>query len=334
MISPYEHKGKGMKELDTVLGALLLASSFAAILAGCAGPQVPEGKAPPAVKAGNLKLDHVVILVNDLAKGMQGYTALGFTVTPGGEHKALGTHNALIPFEDGSYIELIAFKQRSVPVGTTIPKPTRHLQLFKAKKSPVERRFLAWETSGEGLVDFALVPSDIEAVIAAARAGGLTLEGPFPGNRTRPDGQEVAWKCGMPTTPDVPFLCADVTPRSLRVPEGPARQHANGVTGVKRLVVGVKDMKTSASRYKALLGADPQAGTSGRFPDVRTMDFALGSSFITLATPLDKSAPLNRRLLARGEGPCALILRTNNKVAQGWLDPAKTSGARIELAVE
>jgi hypothetical protein len=30
----------------------------------------------------------------------------------------------------------------------------------------------------------------------------------------------------------LPFWCGDVTPRSLRVPEGAHRQHANGVQGI------------------------------------------------------------------------------------------------------
>src|SRR4051794_8519489 len=45
-------------------------------------------------------IDHVVILVNDLAATVADYTALGFTVTPGGEHTGGATHNALVVFAD------------------------------------------------------------------------------------------------------------------------------------------------------------------------------------------------------------------------------------------
>jgi len=46
------------------------------------------------------QLDHVVILVNDLAAAIEDYAALGFAVTPGGEHERLQTHNALIAFAE------------------------------------------------------------------------------------------------------------------------------------------------------------------------------------------------------------------------------------------
>src|SRR5439155_1412482 len=53
-------------------------------------------------------IDHIVIAVPDLAAARTSYAALGFTVVPGGRHP-VGTHNALIAFGDGSYVELIAF---------------------------------------------------------------------------------------------------------------------------------------------------------------------------------------------------------------------------------
>ena len=53
-------------------------------------------------------IDHLVVVVPDLDTAIANYTALGFTVVPGGRHP-IGSHNALIAFEDGAYIELLAF---------------------------------------------------------------------------------------------------------------------------------------------------------------------------------------------------------------------------------
>ena len=53
-------------------------------------------------------IDHIVIAVPDLDVARKSYEALGFTVVPGGRHP-VGTHNALIAFADGAYVELIAF---------------------------------------------------------------------------------------------------------------------------------------------------------------------------------------------------------------------------------
>ena len=53
--------------------------------------------------------DHVVLVVPDLATAVADHRARGLTVTPGGEHVGGLTHNALVGFRDGSYLELIAF---------------------------------------------------------------------------------------------------------------------------------------------------------------------------------------------------------------------------------
>src|SRR5207302_9588242 len=148
--------------------------------------------------------------LNDLAAASADYADLGFTVVQGGEHADGLTHNALVAFGDGAYIELISFKQ---------PAPDEHI-------------FRPAEEGWEGIVAFALLPSNIRDVIDAARDRGLEIDGPRPGGRVRPDGQQIAWEIGRPDARDLPFLCADVTPRDLRVPGRDARLPASGVAGI------------------------------------------------------------------------------------------------------
>ena len=57
-------------------------------------------------------IDHLVIAVPELDKAVTAYGELGFTVVPGGRHP-IGTHNALVAFEDGAYLELVAFHRDS-----------------------------------------------------------------------------------------------------------------------------------------------------------------------------------------------------------------------------
>ena len=54
-------------------------------------------------------MDHLVILVGELEDAIASYEELGFRVTPGGEHADGLTRNALVPFADGTYLELVAF---------------------------------------------------------------------------------------------------------------------------------------------------------------------------------------------------------------------------------
>jgi catechol 2,3-dioxygenase-like lactoylglutathione lyase family enzyme len=262
-------------------------------------------------------IDHIVILSDDLAAASADYAALGFTVTPGGEHTGGATHNALVVFADDTYIELIAFK-RAAP----------------------DHRWWPDTAAGEGLIDFALLPGAIEADIAAARQRGLQIEGPTDGGRLRPDGQQVAWRLGQPPTPDLPFLCGDVTPRGLRVPEGDARRHPNGVGGIAGLTVAVADLDASVARYQALLGQAPTEpplsppGFAAAGPGARFAAFALGTAAIVLAAPDEGSAAgaaLRDHLARRGEGPYALALRTDSAASAGRLDPARTHGVPIEL---
>jgi catechol 2,3-dioxygenase-like lactoylglutathione lyase family enzyme len=256
-------------------------------------------------------IDHIVILVNDLAAASADYAALGFRVLPGGEHSGGATHNALVIFADDTYLELIAFKR---------PEPGH--------------RWWGHSAAGEGLVDYALLPGAAEADIAAARARGAAYEGPADGGRLRPDGQQVAWQLGLPPTPDLPFLCGDVTPRELRVPGGAARQHPNGVVGIAGLTVAVADLEASVARYRALLGRDPVGQPPA--PGARLATFEIGGAAITLAassgdtTPAG-DAPVHGRIASRGEGPFALTLRTKSAAGAGPLDIARTHGVPIEL---
>lgn len=254
-------------------------------------------------------LDHAVIAVADLGRAVEDYRALGFTVAMGGRHPGRTSHNALVAFEDGSYLELIAW-----------PEP-----------GPAERWFNELARHGEGLVDFALVPEDLPRAVREARERGLELNGPLDGSRLRPDGREVKWQTGRQKTFDLPFLCGDVTPRGLRVPEGEARVHANGATGVARVSVAVHDIDASRGRYAALLG--PQEGDDGTevpadpslvppVPGLRATCVPVGATTLVLVSPVPG---------VRGEGPMALVLRGSPGRPARELDPAATHGVPLVI---
>lgn len=246
-----------------------------------------------------LPIDHVVIAVGDLEQTIADFTALGFTVAPGGDHTHGASHNALIVFADGSYVELIAFKQ---PI-------------------PEFRWWRVLHDAGEGFVDYALLPGDIAADVASAQARGLDIEGPRDGGRLRPDGVRLDWRTARAASSDLPFLCGDVTPRPLRVPEGDVRRHANGVIGLAGLEVAVENPDASARRYAALLGTTADAEAPIELG---------GGHTVTLVGP-DHAADT---LAARGEGPLTMILRVAPGSATGDFDPARTHGAHITRVAE
>src|SRR5213593_679798 len=175
-------------------------------------------------------IDHIVIAVPDLAVASRNYEGLGFTVVPGGRHP-VGTHNALIAFADGAYIELIAFYEKN----------TQHKW---------------WEPlqQGGGLVDFCMQTDDLMADTAAFRKAGVDIDDPSPLSRVRPDGYQLKWVLSIPRgvyRGVAPFLIQDETPREERV----ARQtrHANGVTGIGTVTVAVDDVGRVAGWYTKVL---------------------------------------------------------------------------------
>jgi catechol 2,3-dioxygenase-like lactoylglutathione lyase family enzyme len=262
-----------------------------------------------------LKLDHVVILVRELEAAMAAYHDLGFNVRPGGAHADGSTHNALVGFADGSYLELIAFLR---------PAP--------------EHRWGRFASAGwQGLIDFALLPGDLAEVVAAARAGGVAYAGPTAGGRLRPDGVRLEWQTGTPPSLDLPFLCGDLTPRPLRVPEGEVRVHANGVQGVASLTVVVTDLDRSLAHYRALLGPTATAATRVvESPELglREAALALGATSLVLVQPSpDRRAArdLAGTLAERGEGVAQLALCSTKVLVPVELPLALTQGARIDI---
>jgi catechol 2,3-dioxygenase-like lactoylglutathione lyase family enzyme len=243
-------------------------------------------------------LDHVVIGVNDLDRAVADYQSLGFTVYPGGVHHGGVSHNALIVFEDGSYFEIIAYREAA----------------------PANRWWHVLTTAGEGIVDFAVLPENTEKDLGAARARGLNLEGPTPGGRLRLDGVRLDWQIVRPATTDLPFWCGDVTPRHLRVPEGAIRHHANGVTGISRVRILVSDGVTSTERYRALVGPDAVSLENG------IARINLESTVFELVVP--DNDPARGHLNSRGEGVWSLELRG---VAAKALDPKRLHGADLAI---
>jgi len=152
----------------------------------------------------------------------------------------------------------------------------------------------------------------------------------------RPDGQRLVWQIGTPPSPELPFLCGDITPRALRVPEGDVRQHANGVLGVASLTVAVGDLDAGLARYAALLG---QAGE--RLPltglGLQQARFSLGTASLLLVAPAagphgPAAQALHTALGGRQAGVVGLALRGPAALsASASLSQTHSHGAPIEI---
>ena len=256
-------------------------------------------------------IDHVVVAVRDLAAAVDDYQRLGFTVTPGGEHTGGATHNALVPFADGSYFELIAFRE-----------PDR----------PQEHKWWGRFARGEGTVDFALLSDDVAAEGSRLMAAGIGGDSPRDGGRLRPDGQRIAWRNLMLDAPGapLPFIIEDVTPRELRVPPGPATEHPLGVTGIAGLVLLVTELDRAAGAFPALLDTAGEPVPASSEDISRARRFGVGPHWIELAEIEPGAEELHRHIAERVTGPYEIVL-TGAPAEITTLPLAATHGARIRL---
>lgn len=258
-------------------------------------------------------IDHVIILVDELEQGIEQYRNLGFTVTPGGKHPRY-THNALVSFADGSYLELIAFYEHP-----TTTEPGEGHRWFKHVGK------------GGGIIDFALATPNLDALVADAGARGFTHGAATPGARKRTDNVEIAWKSAMATGDSnigaLPFLIEDVTDRELRVPSERAT-HDNSVRGIHSLVIAVNDLDAAVKRYCTLL--DREAPSGEGLPNLADADgvyFMVGAHRINLARPTG-SGPLADYLKSNGDGPYELSLLARETRD---IDPSSAGNARIRF---
>jgi hypothetical protein len=126
------------------------------------------------------RVDHLVWATPDLDAGVREIERLtGVLASPGGKHPSWGTHNALLAFGAGIYLELLA-------PDPSAPPPAR------------ERPFGLDGLEGPRLVTWAAQEPDLERRRAGLAATGIDLGEILSGRRRRPDGVELSWRLTSP----------------------------------------------------------------------------------------------------------------------------------------
>lgn len=249
-------------------------------------------------------IDHLVVVVKDLAQAAKDYEQLGFTVVPGGQHP-VGSHNVLISFQDGSYLEIIAFYREAV-----------------------EHRW--WEPlrKGERLVDFCFQTDDLRGDTKKLKDAGAAINDPVPWSRKRPDGFELKWLLSLATGNHrgvAPFLIEDVTPRTERIPQ--QFNHKNGITGIEQITVAAGELAQIEKWYGALLAAkgekilDSGVGAEG-------LRYKAGPHVLEFVTPRSAASPLVDWLRIYGPSPYSAVLKGRGGAPLS-LDTSLTHGANL-----
>ncbi|MGB7949488.1 MAG: VOC family protein [Candidatus Binatia bacterium] len=250
------------------------------------------------------QIDHIVIVVRDLEQAAKDYERLGFTVVAGGKHP-VGSHNALISFTDGSYLEIIAFYREA------------H-----------DHRW--WEPlqKDERLVDFCMQTNDLQGDTLKLRAGGVMINDPVPWSRVRPDGYELKWFLSLAQGSHrgvASFLIQDVTPREERIPQD--FDHKNGATGIDTVTVAVSNLSEVQRWYQQALGNEGAAISDEKLQAQGTR-YQMGPHKLDFVTPLEPESPLTEWLRAFGPSPYGATIRCGSPSPVG-LDRKFTHGANL-----
>src|SRR5215468_8682111 len=317
----YAMRRKHKSTCSGLLLPLLLgpAAAACAVLAVCAGSNT----------AMKIQIDHVTLCGSNLEKMQQALSEAGLTTAYGGPHANGATHMALVGFDDGSYLELIAPMHR------------------EAGTSGMTSGWMKLMLADAGACAWAVHTSSIQQEVERLRAAGVAVTRPEPGGRKKIDGTNLRWQTAS-VGPGVagallPFMIQDETPRELRVQ--PSRKiRETGLTGIAIVVLGVRNFGGAIDSFRKAYGLDkPQMEEQKQF-GAKLAYFAAAP--VILATPSGEGSWLSERLDRLGDSPVAFLLGTSNinRASQhfnlvradtwfgrkmAWIDESKLRGARV-----
>lgn len=256
--------------------------------------------AEPSHQFQMLKIDHATVCGNDLDDLRSAFTSISLAPDYGGQHGNGVTQMALIGFDDGSYLELIAPVKKDDP---------------KLAESSDWAKFIVADA---GPCAWAVESRDLHKDVAQLRSSGIKVTGPNAGSRKKPEGTGIEWQTaevGEGAAGSVlPFMIQDKTPRELRVK--PSVSVKGGVlTGIAMVVIGVKDLDAAIALFRKAYGLAPPKIEDHKDFGAKLAHFE--GTPVVLATPLNSSSWLADRLSKLGESPVAYLLGTRDFEAAG-----------------
>jgi len=279
-----------------------------------------------------LRLDHATICGSNLEAMRRAFCEVGLITTYGGPHANGVTHMDLLPFEDGSYLELIA---PMAPLRGASGMMSGWAKLMEAD-------------AGAGA--WAVRSSDIHREAARLRALKVEVRGPEVVSRKRPDGTILEWETAIPGPGPagsvLAFVIQDRTPRSLRVPVPSADSPGGTLSGVAVVLLGVRELETSAALFRTAYGWD--APLLEQHAELAMKIAYFPGTPVMLASPSGNDSWLADRIARLGDCPAAFLLGTSDLVAAkpqyqlgaadvwfrrdlAWFDESRLGGIKLAL---
>ena len=131
------------------------------------------GFSSDATDSESLRVDHVIVGVGDLDRGMDQFEQLtGVRPVIGGDSPGRGTRNALVSLRKGRYLELLAPRSDA--------PPSADIEVLRMLEDLTPLR---WVVS----------TSQPEVTVRRLRQLGYRISDSLPGSRVKPDGTRLKW---------------------------------------------------------------------------------------------------------------------------------------------
>ena len=269
-----------------------------------------------------VRIDHVMICVPDLQRGIEQFTKMGFNTYMGGVHTGKGTHNAIAFLQD-DYIELLAIRDQAEHAKAASVAGSQNAGLTE---------FIA---AGGGIRYVIVQSDDLHADVAAMRARGVDVRDVVDGGRRTPGGQELRWRVASlgPNNALPLIFIQQLTPVDERRKQVPiAGQHPNGVYGLERTYIVTENVESAAPTYARVFGVPQPKLSRGTVIMADMAVFNVGPSGLGVVQPY-APGPAADALERRGPGPFQALYRTNSvDAAVSWMRehgmPPPTRGVR------
>lgn len=200
-------------------------------------------------------IDHVVLVVRDLARAAEIYEGLGFKLTPRGIHEErMGTSCRLVPFNGRNFIELLE-----------VDRPSKLMPHDFVGQPPVfsfgEHNRLA-VAEREGLAMLVFATNDARADLAGFEAAGLQVFAPFDFERQArlPDGtiDTIGFTLGFARSPEMPrigFFVCETRGQQYFWKSG-FQSHENGAQGITTVYLSSPSPERDGQFISRMFGGD------------------------------------------------------------------------------
>lgn len=265
--------------------------------------------------------DHLMVLVKDLRSTTENFRRLGFNINPWGQFPEGGLENAVMYFENETFLEFLAVYDKG-----------------KASGSP-EAKFLE---KYEGASGYAVEVASAAATAQALQDRGSSVAAPepFPASDTGDTGSENwYWKSfGFRTAPPGGLFLIEYN-RTLfekfeKVNPEKAKAkitHANTAVAVTSVWIAVRDLEAARAAYSRVGLAN---GESIRFPELRSTGYKIGAGKAAILLLKAKNGPVHQFIAARDQGIMGVTIRVakmaefRKRLPQSWSKQLKNYGKR------